>query len=369
MENKDTTKDHNLYKKAKQDNCDAVAYAFVNKDNAEHYPFKFPELKPDEVRANILYAGLCMSDSHSVREKWGPANFPLAPGHEIIAEVSQIGSEVKNLKVGQRVGFGTIRNSCTQCKSCKKSNEPVCTGLKSEEIFTYGKYWGGYATQLQHPARFFFPLPDNFDIKKGAPLLCAGITVYKPIKNHVRKGDKCAVIGVGGLGHLAVQFLAKMGYDVTGVTTSADKTEFIKKLGASDVLVSTNKEQMEKSKGKFDFIVNTVPTNSDIESYVNLCAPEARFVQVGVPEASDEFKVHFYSFVLKDIEIIGSLTGGIDVTQDMIEFCAKNDVYPYVEEFSFEDFGKAFDRLENGKPIFRCVVDVQSYSKKNNLFK
>jgi D-arabinose 1-dehydrogenase-like Zn-dependent alcohol dehydrogenase len=360
---------HGIYKKATKDDCDAIAYAFISKDKAEHYPFKFPELKSNEIRANILYAGLCMSDSHTARELWGPTNFPLAPGHEIIAEVSQIGSDVKNFKVGQKVGFGTIRNSCAECKYCKKSNEAVCIEIDPSEKFTYGKYWGGYATQLQHPAKFFFPLPDNFDLKRGSPLLCAGITVYKPIKNHVRKGDKCAVIGVGGLGHLAVQFLAKMGYEVTGITTSSDKTEFIKKLGATDVLVSTDKQQMAKHKGKYDFIVNTVPATSDIEGYISLCAPEARFIQVGIPENNDEFKLHFYAFVPKDIEIIGSLTGGIDITQDMIEFCAKNDVYPIVEEFSFEDFGKAFDRLENGRPKFRCVVDVQTYSKKNNLFK
>ena len=367
----DSINQHALYKHSDSiENADAVAWCFTAKDKFVAYPFTFPELKKDEIRANVLYTGLCLSDSLSGRSSWGNANYPLAPGHEIIAEVSEVGGDVHDFKKGDKVGFGTMRNICQSCKYCTRGREPLCTGLEMKELFTYGKYWGGYATQIQHPALLFFKLPQNLDLQRASPLLCAGITVYTPIKRYLEKGDKCAVIGIGGLGHLAVQFLAKMGHDVTGVTTSSNKTELIKSLGATDVLNINDAESLKEHSGKYDFVLNTVPAGSDIlGKYLNLCAPSAKFIQVGVPHAAEKMVISFSSVVMKEVKIIGSLVGNREDIREMLEICAKDDIYPMVEEFSFEEFDVALDKLENGKPLFRCVVNVQEYSQKNGLFK
>ena len=366
-----TTNQHALYKHADSiENADAVAWCFTAKDKFEQYPFTFPQLKSDEIKANVLYAGLCLSDSLSGRSCWGNANYPLAPGHEIIAEVSEVGADVQGFKKGDKVAFGTMRNICQSCKYCQKGREPLCSGLEASEKFTYGKYWGGYATQLQQPALLFFKLPQNLNLQKASPLLCAGITVYTPIKRYLEKGDKCAVIGIGGLGHLAVQFLAKKGHQVTGVTASDNKTELIKSLGATDVLNINDKEQLKEHLGKYDFVLNTAPVGSSIlGEYVKLCAPAAKFIQVGVPHVAENMIISFMPVVMKEVKIIGSLVGNREDIREMLELCAKEDIYPMVEEFSFEEFDKALDRLENGRPTFRCVVNVQEYSEKNGLFK
>lgn len=367
MEKKELT--HELYPRADQKDCDAVAWVFSDKDTFEKYPFKFYELKADEIRANVLYSGLCQSDSHIGREKWHPAKYPIACGHEIVAEVSQIGADVKGFKVGEKVGFGSQRSSCDKCKSCQKELDNLCRGQPFTESLTIGKYWGGYATQIQHPASWFFHLPSGFDLKRGGPLFCAGVTVHKPIVEHIRKGDKAAVVGVGGLGHLAVQILAKLGHEVTGVTTSDDKTDFIKQLGATDVLNSNNEEQFKAHQGKYDFIVYTAPSFKDFNKITTLAAPKCRIVNVAAPENSEKLTLDTFGLLMNELEIIGSAAGGRKAIREMVEFCAKNNVYPMVEEFSFEDWPKALDRLENGRPKFRCVVNVEDYSKKNNLFK
>ena len=252
--------DHPLYKKVEDEkDADAVAWAWVNKEKCVKYPFKFPPLAPRELRANVLYLGLCHSDVLTVREGWGPCQFPLAPGHEIVAEVSEVGSDVKNYKKGDLVGFGTLRDACEKCRFCKIGQEELCRDVK--DPFTYGTYWGGYATAIQQPAEFFFHLPEKFDLTKGAPLFCAGITTFYPMKKFLKEGMKTAVCGIGGLGHLALQFLNKMGYESTAFTSSPNKIDLIKSLGATHVVVSTDPKQMEAVKDSFDFIINTIPTD------------------------------------------------------------------------------------------------------------
>lgn len=185
--------EHNLYKHVQSiKEADAVAFAFVNKDKTVFFPYQAPDLAADEIRANILYTGLCLSDSLHSRGKWAPCHYPVAPGHEIIAEVSEIGSEVENFKKGDKVAFGTMRQICGKCKYCLSGRgEPLCQG--SSTNFTYGLHFGGYSTMLQQPADFFLPIPEGLDLKRAAPLLYAGITVYNPIKKYLRPEDKCAV--------------------------------------------------------------------------------------------------------------------------------------------------------------------------------
>ena len=367
MENNKENYEHKHYthKKDMKD-ADAVAYAFVNDKKAVFFPYKQPELRPDEIRANILYAGLCLSDSKTVRSKWGPAKYPIAPGHEIIGEVVELGKDVKDFKKGDKVAFGTMRHCCGECKYCKLEKEPLCNNPK-EDKFTFGEYWGGYSTQLQQPANFFFKLPQKLDYKRAAPLLCAGITMYNPIKMHLKKGMKTAVIGIGGLGHLGVQFLSKMGYEVSAVSSSLSKEKMIKELGANEVIDGSSEESLKEHNNKFDFIINTIPVSDNFEKYLKLTAPGGFFCQVGMPCVDEKISFTINTLVFNEITLVGSLVGSRSILKEMLELCADKDIYPMVEEFDFSDFEKAFDTLENGRPKFRCIVKVEDYAKKNNL--
>lgn len=361
--------DHDLYKYVNDiKEADAVAYSWVNKEKAVFFPYKSSKLEDDEIRANILYAGLCHSDCFTVRSLWRPAKYPIAPGHEIIAEVSEVGKNITKFKKGDKVGFGTIRKVCDNCDYCKNNKEPLCQNIK-ENKFTFGYHWGGYSTLLQQPGNFFFKLPEKLDLARSAPLFCAGITVYNPIKQYVKKGMKAAVIGVGGLGHLAVQFLAYLGCsEVVGVTNSLNKEKFIKDLGATGVILS-EEEDFKKNAGKFNFIINTLPVSKGMDKYLSLTAPGGYFCQVGVPDVTEKVEFCINPLVVNEIHLVGSLVGSRADIEEMLQICADNNIYPICEQFEFEDFDKAFDRLENGRPIFRCVVDCGKYSKKTNLFK
>ena len=286
----------------------------------------------------------------------------------MVCEVSKVGSEVKDFKKGDLVGFGTQRDSCDKCKWCLRGEEEVCPDVK--ERGTYGKYWGGYATAVQQPAKFFFHLPDKFDLKRGPPLFCAGITTFYPMRKFLKEGMNTAVVGVGGLGHLAIQFLHKLGHKVTAFTQSKDKIPLIKQLGGDDVIISSDPEQMKAAQGKFDFVINTSSVFDNVDDYINTVSLCGYYVQVGAGPVSDA-KVTFniFSVIVKEVKIVGSIVGPRHVINDMVKICVDKDIYPMVEEFSFEDFPKAFNRLENERPKFRCVVNVKDYAEKNGFKK
>ena len=360
--------EHEIYKHCDIKEADGVAWAFVNKDKMVQFPFKFPEIGPDEIRVNVLYAGLCQSDVHTVREVWGPCKYPIAPGHEIVGEVSLLGKNVKGFKKGEIVGFGTQRDCCEKCKYCKKGKENLCRDIKDN--FTYGFYWGGYATAMQQPAKFYFHLPEGFKYEKAAPLFCAGITTFYPMEKYLTDDIKTTgVLGCGGLGHMAIQFLHKMGKHVTAFTTSEKKIDLLKKLGADKVVISTDPAQMKAATGSIEFLINTVPNDIDFNPYVFCVERGGKFIQVGMPAANDSLKVNINGFVVNEIEIIGSVVGPRQPINKMLDFCNKNDVYPIVEEFPFEEMPKAFDKLENGRPFFRCVVNMKDFAEKNGLRK
>lgn len=358
--------DHPLYKHCEEKEAESIAWAFVNKEKMVRFPYKNTELLPNEIRANVLYAGLCLSDSLICREKMVPVYFPCAPGHEIIAEVAQIGSDVKDFKIGEKVGFGTMRDCCNECRWCKLDYEVLCSGVADK--YTYmGQHWGGFSTTLQQPASHFFHLPSNLDLAKSAPLFCAGITVYSPISKYCKPGMNTAVIGIGGLGHLAVKFLSKLGYQVTGVTTSISKKEAIMKLGATDVLDITNDEAYKANISKFDFIINTIPAKEGFNKLVDLCGPLGKFIQVGIPDDGFNVEMSLMTLIFKGIQVIGSGVGSRSEINAMLKLCADEDIYPVNQEFEFEDFPKALDLLEHGKPIFRCTVNVGDFTKKKTL--
>jgi uncharacterized zinc-type alcohol dehydrogenase-like protein len=360
---------HPLYKHVSEEAADAVAWAWVTKDKIEKFPFKFYPLRPEEVRANVLYCGLCHSDVLMSRSQWFKnLTYPIVAGHEIVAEISEVGTEVKNLKKGDKVGFGFLRDSCGRCKYCLRQKENLCIDTDTIKP-VFGHYFGGFATQIQQPADFCFKLPDNIDYKRAGPLLCAGITVYAPINNWIKKEDKTAVIGIGGLGHMAVQFLSKMGHNVTAFNNHLDYKDLIEKLGANEVVNVSDKTNLKKYSGKFDFIINTVPYGGSVGDLIDLCSPQGRFIQVGLPDEDDPLKVPHIPLVFKEIQIIGSIVGTRDDNKKMLDFASKKNVYPMVEEFSFEDFPKAVEKIEKGKPKFRIVINVEDFSRKNNLFR
>ena len=272
--------EHQHYKHCDIKEADAVAWAFVSIDKMVQFPFKFEELRDNEIRVNILYAGLCLSDVHAVRGTWGPCPYPLSPGHEIVGEVSLVGKNVQDFKKGDIVGFGSMRDCCDQCKFCLTGKEHLCRN--SDDNFVCYIYWAGYATAMQQPAKFFFHLPEGFKYEKAAPLFCAGITVYYPIERYLTQDIKTTgVIGCGGLGHMAIQFLHKMGRHVTAFTTSENKRELLTKLGADkmlpinwskfeamkptetitkiEVTISTKAEKLGKWQGAFGSSTGVVP--------------------------------------------------------------------------------------------------------------
>lgn len=358
---------HELYKRV-DDPKEAQAHAWVFKNQKEfvQYYFNFPELAETELRAKILYTGLCHSDVMTGRQLWGPCPYPLCPGHEVIAEITQVGSGVKNSQVGQVVGWGPFRACCGKCELCKAGRSNICFEVQDKDV--YGRHFAGYATHIQAPADHSLIIPEGLNVKESPPLLCAGITVYNPLKRYFKKGDKVGIIGIGGLGHLAIQIANKMGMEVYGFTTSEDKCQFIKDLGAKDAIVVDKEFKNLKQWGaQFDGLLYTLPVAGAelLRSYSSVLKCGATFSFVGIPDVKTNIEIPFMEVVVREINIMGSLVGDVKTTQEMLEFCAEKEIKVMTEHFSFEDFPKALNRLENERPKFRCVVDTIEYNKKH----
>jgi len=354
----DTQLTHPTYKFVDEKEADAFAWVFTDeKSPMKKVAFKFPELQPNEVRAKVTYSGLCHSDLHTVKGHWGPCGYPMCPGHEIVGVVSHIGSDVKNFKVGDKVGFGVQRECCGECEPCKEDVEQLCKNVGSDQLYTYtSKYWGGYATSIQHPEKFYFKLPEGLPEEKIPPIFCAGITTYAPIARYAKPGQRVAVLGIGGLGHMAVQYAKAWGCEVTAFTTSKDKEAFIKGLGADRVVVSSE-ETLKQEAGRFHLVLNTLPNGDTLNSVLPLTRFGGTFVQLGVPPVDIPTPIATGLLIFGHINFAGSLIGSRKEIKEVLEFSAKHKIVPLCETFDFEDFPKAFDHLENGKPIFRCVVD------------
>jgi len=346
--------------------ADGIAYVFAGPNQMVRYPFKLPELNPNEIRINVSYSGLCQSDALTVNGEWGQIFYPICPGHEITGIVSEIGSDVQNFKVGDRVGYGSQRECCMECSQCKEGLENCCIG-EPMQMVTYGDmYWGGYATVIQQPADFAFKLPEGLDEKSAPPLFCAGITTYAPLAKYCKSGDEVAVLGVGGLGHLAVQFAKAMGCKVTAFSSSSEKGDMIKELGAERVISSTDLKALSGEMYKYKMVINTLPTSDEklLNTYLGIVKPNGYLVQVGLPPAQMKFVVDPIVLISKQIHFTGSYIGSRKEIQEMLEFAAKHKIQPKCEFYEFEDFPKAFDKLVNGKPCFRCVVKCKDYFKK-----
>ncbi len=321
-------------------------------------------LQPTDVSIKILYCGVCHSDIHNGRNEWGGAKYPMVPGHEIVGKVLAVGTEVTRFKVGEMVGVGCMVDSCRHCAACQEGLEQYCENgavmtYGGKDKFLGGLTYGGYSERIVVDADFVLHIPDNLEVSKVAPLLCAGITTYSPLRHwNVKKGDRVGVIGLGGLGHMGIKLAHAMGAYVVMITRSPEKGEDAKLLGADEVLLSTQENAMRKQKDSFDFLLNTIPVGHDVDPYINLLKRDATMVMVGAIEPLTA--VNSGLLVRARKNIAGSLIGGIAETQEMLNFCDRHHVLPEVEMIRIQDINEAWNRVVEGDVKYRFVIDMAS---------
>ena len=317
-------------------------------------------LRANDVEIAIHYCGVCHSDLHTARGDWGPPKFPVVPGHEIIGEVTKIGSGVTDHAVGDRVAVGTVVDSCMSCSECEEGHEVHC--LRGA-TFTYGSKdredgsitHGGYSHGIVTRDHFVLKLPDALDAARTGPVLCAGITVWTPLREHgVERGTKLGVVGLGGLGHMAVKLGAALGAEVTVFTTSPEKEADARSLGAHHVVMSREPDAMKAARGSLDVIIDTVPVAHDFQPYLDALRPRGTLVLVG---AIAPLEFHGGKLIVGNKRLAGSLTGGIPRTQELLDFCAEHDVHPDVEMIAPDAIGEAWERMEAGDVKYRFVID------------
>ncbi|MBN3520789.1 NAD(P)-dependent alcohol dehydrogenase [Algoriphagus lutimaris] len=322
---------------------------------------------PKDVEIEILYCGVCHSDIHMARNEWGGTIFPIVPGHEIVGKVISVGSEVSKHKVGDTVGVGCMVDSCGKCGSCEEDLEQFCENGMSG---TYSSYlqdkktitYGGYSTHIVVTEKFVLSVSDKLPIEGVAPLLCAGITTYSPLRYwNVKKGDKVAVVGLGGLGHMAVKLAAAMGAEVTMLSRSPQKAKDADSLGAHHFELTTNPENLNKLKGTYDLIIDTVSASHDYATYLNLLKTNGVMVLVGVPPTPET--IHASSLIFGRKSLAGSLIGGIKETQEMLDFCAEHGIVSDVEVIAMDEINEAYERTIAGDVRYRFVIDMASLKR------
>lgn len=344
------------------------AYA-ANQPKTALKPFQIQRRDPgpNDVVIKIKYCGVCHSDIHQARDEWGGALFPMVPGHEIIGKVSQVGSAVSHFQIGDTVGVGCITDSCRTCDACKQNLEQFC---QKGVVYTYnsrekdGKTptYGGYSTEIVVDEKYVLKIPENLPLDKTAPLLCAGITTYSPLRHwNIKKGDKMGVIGLGGLGHMAIKIGTAMGAEVTVFSTSPNKQEDALRLGAQNFALSSQKEIFTKYANYFDLIINTAAGNINLDQYLSLLKQDAIMVLVSAPEKPDAFKAS--SLIMRRRHIAGSLIGGIKETQEMLDFCSKHNITSDIELIPIDKVNEAYDRVVKGDVKYRFVIDIENSLK------
>ncbi|WP_158978578.1 NAD(P)-dependent alcohol dehydrogenase [Cellulophaga sp. L1A9] len=319
----------------------------------------------DDVKIDISFCGVCHSDIHTVRNDWKGSTYPVVPGHEIIGRVVEVGKNVSSHKVGDLVGVGCLVDSCQTCASCEQDLEQFCekgatwTYNSSDQHIEGAQTYGGYAKSVVVDEKFVLRVPENLDEAATAPLLCAGVTTWSPLSHwKVKKGDKVGVIGLGGLGHMGVKFAHALGANVVMITTSPEKGKDAKRLGAHEVLVSKDEEDMKKHRGSFDFILNTIPVGHEMDPYLALLKIDATMVLVGAVEPLKPFNGG--SIIMGRKRIAGSLIGGIKETQEMLDFCGKHNITSDIELINIQDINKAYERVIKNDVKYRFVIDMKS---------
>ncbi|GLQ21953.1 NAD(P)-dependent alcohol dehydrogenase [Algimonas porphyrae] len=333
-------------------------------------PFSFERCDvtaANDVAIDILYCGICHSDLHFARNDWGMTVYPVVPGHEIIGRVTQVGDGVTKHKVGDMVAIGCMVDSCQTCDQCDVGDEQFCReGMTATygwpDKISGGVTYGGFSTNMVAREEFVLALPSALDPARAAPLLCAGITVYSPLKRcGVSEGSRVAVVGLGGLGHMAVKIAAAMGAHVTMISRSPGKAEDAAQLGANSFLLSTDAAAMEMATGTFDVIIDTVPVQHDINPYTPLLDVKGELVLVG--QIGPLAETDGATLIFGGKRVSGSFIGGIAETQEMLDFCAEHDVLPDVEMIDMDQVNEAFGRLDKADVRYRFVIDMASLTK------
>lgn len=319
-----------------------------------------------DVEIEILYCGVCHSDIHTARNEWQNTLYPCVPGHEIVGKVTRTGNEVKKFQVGDTVGVGCLVDSCRTCTHCEEDLEQHCEQFP---IFTYnapdkhlgGMTYGGYSQSVVVDQDFVLKVPDNLDLAATAPLLCAGITTYSPLRQYnIKEGMKVGIVGLGGLGHMGVKIASAMGADVYVFSRSQSKVNDAKKLGAKGVILSTSDEQMNTHINSFDFILDTVSADHDLNTYLNLVKRSGNMVLVGAPESP--LPIAAFNLIFQRRSLSGSLIGGIKETQEMLDFCGKHNITSEIELINIEQINEAYERVLASDVKYRFVIDIKSLS-------
>jgi uncharacterized zinc-type alcohol dehydrogenase-like protein len=335
------------------------------KANIPLEPFKFErrEVGPHDIQIEILYCGVCHSDIHQVRDEWGGSIFPMVPGHEIVGKITKIGDQVTKFKVGETAGVGCFVDSCRHCPSCLAGLEQYCevgmistyNSLDKESKPTYG----GYSNQIIIDEKYSLHVSDKLPLAGVAPLLCAGITTYSPLREwKIGKGHKVGIVGLGGLGHMAVKLAASMGAEVTVLSTSASKKTDAEKLGAHNFVVVSDPEQIKTIAGTLDFIINTISAQHEYNFYLQMLKLDGTMVLLGVPPEAPQ--VAAFNLIMKRRRLAGSLIGGIKETQEMLDYCAEHGITSDVEIINIDYINEAYERMIKGDVRYRFVIDMAS---------
>ena len=326
------------------------------------------ERKPvgeNDILIDIKFSGICHSDIHTIKGHWGKQQYPQVPGHEIAGVVSAVGKNVTKFKIGDKAGVGCMVNSCMKCESCKNGEEQHCetTGMVGtygtpEKSSPTGITQGGYSNNIVVTEHFAIKIPENIELQHAAPLLCAGITTYSPlIKAKIKKGDKIGVVGIGGLGHIAIKLAVSKGAEVYAFTTSPSKVNDIKGFYAKEVIVVKSVEDLKPWKGKLDFMISTVPYAYEMSSYIDCVKPYGYFTQVGQP-IKGELMINNTNMIFNRVNFNGSLIGGIPETQEVMNYCAENKIYPQIQIIKAEEINEAWKKVVNKEARYRFVIDA-----------
>ncbi|GLU51528.1 NAD(P)-dependent alcohol dehydrogenase [Dyadobacter frigoris] len=347
-------------------NIKSKGYAGTNKlGKLQLWNFERRPLGDHDILIDIKYSGICHSDIHTIKGHWGPQQYPQVPGHEIAGIVTAVGKNVTKFKVGDKAGVGCMVNSCMQCESCRKGEEHHCetTGMTGtygspENSSPSGITQGGYSSNIVVTEHFVIKIPESMELKFAAPLLCAGITTYSPLMRvGMKKGDKIGVVGIGGLGHLAIKLAVSKGAEVYAFTTSESKLDDIRSFGAKEAIVVKDADDLKPWFGKLDFMISTVPYTYDMSNYISCVKPYGYFTQVGQP-INGELTINNFNMIFNRVNFNGSLIGGIPETQEVMDYCAKNKIYPQVQIIKAEEINDAWQQVVDKKARYRFVIDT-----------
>ena len=328
------------------------------------YSFERRELRPDDVQIKILYCGVCHSDLHTVRNEWHGTVYPCVPGHEIVGTVTNVGSGVTKFKVGDLAGVGCLVDSCRECNNCKHGLEQYCEQVATQTYNAQDRVdktitMGGYSSQINVSENFVLKVSDKLPLEGVAPLLCAGITTYSPMRHwKVGKGHKVGVLGLGGLGHMAVKLAASFGAEVTMLSTSPGKEADAKRLGAHHFVMTKDPEQLKGLNNYFDFIIDTVSAEHDYNFYINMLNTNGVMICVGAPP--NPAQVPAFNLILQRRSLVGSLIGGLPETQEMLDYCAEHGITSDVEVIDIKDINEAYERMLKGDVRYRFVIDMST---------